>query len=70
MKKNLSSICLFDHNKLDEGQAKQLGDEAHKKVRLIFDHHLDNNSYPDEQLLEKVVKFIGSATSIVASKIQ
>ena len=37
---------------------------------MIYDHHIDNNAYPTNQLQEKVVKFIGSATSILVDKIR
>lgn len=40
------------------------------KVTRIIDHHHDYNAYPAEQLTEKVVRFIGSACSLLVLKIK
>lgn len=69
-KSPITQICLIDHNKIDAKQALELGPDSHSKVKLIYDHHLDNKAYPDEQLQEKIVKFIGSACSIAALKMK
>ena len=67
---SITEICLIDHNKIDSQQAVQLGLDSKSKVTLVYDHHFDNNAYPESQLKEKIVKFIGSACSIVAIKMK
>jgi inorganic pyrophosphatase/exopolyphosphatase len=67
-KRPVEEIALIDHNLLDEAQAKVLGDDAHSKVRWVYDHHVDTKFYPAGQLHEYIVKFIGSACSILANK--
>ena len=48
LKNEVSNICLMDHNKMDAQQAAELGADSHSKVTLIYDHHVDNNAYPQE----------------------
>jgi inorganic pyrophosphatase/exopolyphosphatase len=64
LKKSYKQIALIDHNMIDGGNMKDLGDDAGSKVTHIIDHHFDNKAYPESQLQESVIKFIGSACSI------
>lgn len=43
--------------------------DMNDKVTRVIDHHIDNKAY-DDQLVEKVVRFIGSACSLVAMKFE
>lgn len=65
LKRPVEEIALIDHNLIDEVQVKQLGDDAHSKVTYIYDHHFDNKFYPESQLKDNQVRFIGSACSIL-----
>ncbi|CDW75375.1 UNKNOWN [Stylonychia lemnae] len=58
----IDEIALIDHNKLDVSQTF-----LEPKIRRIVDHHIDNNLYL-EQLKEKDIKLIGSATTLVIDR--
>ena len=50
LKRHYSQIALIDHNILDAGNLKDLGEDAGSKVTHIIDHHFDNKAYPESQL--------------------
>jgi inorganic pyrophosphatase/exopolyphosphatase len=68
LKREIIEVALIDHNILDPEQAVAL--QADSKITRVIDHHFDNKHYPKEQLIEYVVKFIGSACSILVQMIQ
>ena len=66
----IDQIALIDHNALDERQAKQLGSNSQNKVKYVYDHHVDLKYYPVEQTETYIVKFIGSACSILVNEMR
>lgn len=60
---SINEFALIDHNKLDNSQQY-----LESKITRIVDHHIDNNLYL-EQLKEKEIKLIGSATTLVIDKL-
>ncbi len=57
----LLNLALIDHNKLDMTQSRW-----ESSIRHIVDHHLDNKTSMD---VERIVKFCGSACSLVVNMI-
>jgi len=62
---DITETALVDHNQLDMDQEEWLG----KNVTRVIDHHIDNECYKDT-LVEKEVRFIGSACSLLALMFQ
>ena len=58
-------FALIDHNKIEHEQSLTIGNDCHAKVTIVYDHHVDTKFYPQEQLRDYQVKFIGSACTIL-----
>lgn len=57
---DVEELALIDHNKLDLHQS-----EYGSKVTRVIDHHVESGAY-EGQLVQKQVRLIGSACSLVA----
>ena len=62
--KSIESIALVDFNQLP----KEFESHLASKVHYIVDHHIDMNLYKDS-LVEKEIKLIGSASTLVINKL-
>ena len=59
---NVMETILVDHNILDQTQS-----DLAESVVGIVDHHEDRKAY-DDQIAEKVCRFIGSCSSLITFK--